>query len=196
MKARLPIVLSITALVVAVLGSTPVGEAAKNLVVPRGSVGTLQLKNNAVTAVKVKNFSLLAADFRRGELPRGRVGPQGPGGPRGPAGAPGAPGAIGPAGPAGPTGPTGPPGLSGLQTVLANTASNTTNTKTVTAGCPSGKQAVGGGATVSPTNAADVAITSSFLANSTTWTAAAAELDVIAGNWSLTAVVICATVAP
>jgi hypothetical protein len=193
MRGRLPIVLSITALAVAVLGSTPVGEAAKNLVVPRASVGTLQLKNNAVTAAKVRNFSLLAADFRRGELPRGRVGPQGPAGPRGPAGVPGA---IGPAGQTGPAGPMGPPGLSGLETVLANTASNTTNTKTVTAGCPSGKQAVGGGAAVSPTNAADVAITSSYLANSTTWTAAAAELDVTTGTWSLNAVVICATVAP
>jgi hypothetical protein len=190
MRGRLPIVLATTALVVAVLGSTPVGEAAKNAIVPRNSVGTLQLKNNAVTAAKVRNFSLVAADFRSGQLPRGRVGPQGPAGPRGAAGLPGA---IGPAGPAG---PTGAPGLSGLQTVSANTGSNTTNTKTLTAECPSGKLAVGGGASIAPTNAPDVAITSSYLANSTTWTAAAAELDVTSGSWSLNAVVICATVAP
>ena len=190
---RLPIVLSVTALVVAVLGSTPVGEAAKNLVVPRASVGTPQLKNNAVTSAKVKNFSLRAGDFGRGELPRGRVGPQGPAGPKGPAGAPGA---TGTPGATGPTGAAGAPGLSGLQTVSANTGSNTTNAKTLTAVCPSAKQAVGGGAWISPTNAADVAISSSYLANSTTWTAAAAELDVTGGNWSLNAVVICATVTP
>ena len=49
MSNRLPLVLSVTALVVAVLGATPVGNAAMNLVVPRNSVGTLQLKANAVT---------------------------------------------------------------------------------------------------------------------------------------------------
>ena len=193
MRGRLPIVLSITALVIAVLGSTPVGEAAKNLVVPRASVGTLQLKNNAVTSAKVRNFSLRAGDFGRGELPRGRVGPQGPPGPKGPGGIPGTPGAIGPAGPAG---PAGPPGLSALEPVYATSASNTNNTKTLTAVCPTGKRAVGGGAATNPTNATDVAITSSYLTNSTTWTAAAAELDVTAGSWSLNAVVICATVAP
>jgi collagen triple helix repeat protein len=196
MKARLPIVLSSTALIVAVLGSTPVGEAAKNLVVPRASVGTVQLKNNAVTAAKVKNFSLVAADFRSGQLPRGpqgRVGPQGPAGPRGPRGPAGAAGATGPTGPAG---PTGPPGLSGLQSVFASSSSNATDKKTVTAACPSGKVGVGGGASINPTNQTDVAIASSSLANDTTWTAAASEQDPVGTSWSLNVVVICATVAP
>jgi hypothetical protein len=185
MRGRLPIVLSATALVIAVLGSTPVGEAAKRLVVPRNSVGTLQLRNNAVTAAKVKNFSLVRADFRPGQLPFGR---QGPAGPRGAAGAPGL------TGPAGPAGPAGPPGLSGLQPVSATTASNSTATKTQTATCPSDKQAIGGGAAISPTNAAEVAVTSSYLGNNTTWTAAAAEINSTSSNWSLSAVVICATV--
>jgi len=44
MKDRLPIALSVTALIVSVLGFTPVGEAAKRLVVPRNSVGSGQLK--------------------------------------------------------------------------------------------------------------------------------------------------------
>ena len=64
---KLPIVLSTTALVVAVLGATPVGEAAMNTV-GRNSVGTIHLRNNAVTSVKVLNGSLLPADFRRGRL--------------------------------------------------------------------------------------------------------------------------------
>jgi hypothetical protein len=80
MTNRLPLVLSVTALVVAVLGATPVGNAAMNLVVPRNSVGTLQLKANAVTAAKVKNGSLLSADFQAGPDP---AGPQGAAGPKG-----------------------------------------------------------------------------------------------------------------
>jgi hypothetical protein len=86
---RLPLGLSIVALVVAVLGSTPVGQAAKGLVLPANSVGAAQLKRGSVTAAKVRDGSLLARDFRRGQLPRGATGPAGPAGPQGPAGAKG-----------------------------------------------------------------------------------------------------------
>jgi hypothetical protein len=58
--------------------------------VPLLSVGTPQLKSNAVISAKVKNRALLAIDFKRGQLPRGprgQQGPQGPSGPQGPAGA-------------------------------------------------------------------------------------------------------------
>jgi hypothetical protein len=44
------------------------------------------LPRNSVTSVQVKDFSLLARDFKRGQLPRGAVGPAGPAGPQGPAG--------------------------------------------------------------------------------------------------------------
>lgn len=74
---------------------------------PNNSVGTRQLRNGAVTAQKVKLGSLLARDFRRGELPRsspGLRGPVGPAGAQGPQGAKGDTGPIGPAGPAGPQG--------------------------------------------------------------------------------------------
>jgi hypothetical protein len=57
---------------------------------PRNSVGTKQLKKNAVVSAKVKNRSLLAVDFKAGQLPAG------------PPGAPGAPGAPGQQGPPGP----------------------------------------------------------------------------------------------
>src|SRR5713101_9716537 len=53
------------------------------------------LPRNSVTTVQVKDFSLLARDFKRGQIPPGPVGPTGPTGPTGPAG---------PAGPAGPSG--------------------------------------------------------------------------------------------
>jgi hypothetical protein len=185
MRERLPIVLSVSALVVAVLGSTAVGEAARDVLVPRNSVGTAQLrngavtfpkiKNGAITSAKVANFSLLAADFRRGQLPRG---PQGP------------------AGPQGPTGAQGPTGTSGLQAVYATGPASSSTTRSLAAACPSGKTALGGGATILPADTTDVAITSGYLTNPTTWTATARELDPIAASWSLNTVVICATVTP
>jgi hypothetical protein len=48
------------------------------------TVGTKQLKKNAVISSKVKNRSLLAVDFKAGQLPRGAQGPQGPAGPSNP----------------------------------------------------------------------------------------------------------------
>jgi hypothetical protein len=59
----------------------------------KNTVGSKQLKKNAVTAVKVKDGSLLGADFAAGQLPAGATGP---------AGAKGATGAAGPAGVVGP----------------------------------------------------------------------------------------------
>jgi hypothetical protein len=55
--------------------------------VKKNSVGTKQLKRNAVRTGKVMNGSLLAADFRAGQLPSGPQGPKGVPGPRGEAGA-------------------------------------------------------------------------------------------------------------
>jgi hypothetical protein len=68
---------------------------------PRLSVGTPQLKNNAVNSKKVKNGSLLRADFKAGQIPAGARGPAGPAGPAGPQGAQGAQGTQGVQGPAG-----------------------------------------------------------------------------------------------
>ena len=45
MRERLPLILSATALIVAVFGSTPLGEAAYNAVVPR----TASAHNNSET---------------------------------------------------------------------------------------------------------------------------------------------------
>jgi len=41
----------------------------------------IKLPRNSVTTVQVKDFSLLARDFKRGQLPAGPVGPTGPAGP-------------------------------------------------------------------------------------------------------------------
>jgi hypothetical protein len=74
-------VIAIVALVVA-LGGT--GYAAVTL--PANSVGTAQLKKDAVTSLKVKNGSLLRGDFKAGQIPAGPAGPEGPAGGAGPAG--------------------------------------------------------------------------------------------------------------
>jgi hypothetical protein len=62
------------------------------------TVGTKQLKKNAVISSKVKNGSLLKADFKSGQIPAGPQGPAGAAGAAGPAGAQGIQGVPGPAG--------------------------------------------------------------------------------------------------
>jgi hypothetical protein len=67
------------------------GTSYAAVVLPAGSVGTKQLQNGAVIEPKVKDHSLLARDFARGQLPAGRPGPQGTAGPQGATGPQGDP---------------------------------------------------------------------------------------------------------
>src|SRR5512143_3144942 len=107
---------------------------ATTLAIPRNSVGTAQLRNSAVTTKKlaqnavvssrVRNGSLLRADFAPGQLPAGPVGPQGP------------------------QGPAGPPGISGIQRVDVTTPLSSANSKSLLVNCPSPKKTIGGGARV------------------------------------------------
>src|SRR2546421_176020 len=73
--------ISLVALFVALGGGA---YAATQL--PKDSVGTRQLKKNAVVSSKVKNGSLLRRGFKAGQLPRGPKGDQGPKGNQGPTG--------------------------------------------------------------------------------------------------------------
>lgn len=70
------------------------------------SVGYNELKRNSVTSGKVRDGSLLAIDFRRGQIPRGATGPQGAKGDTGDTGAKGDTGTPGATGATGATGPT------------------------------------------------------------------------------------------
>jgi hypothetical protein len=92
--------------------------------VPVDSVGTAQLKANAVVSSKVKDGSLLATDFKAGQLPAG---------PPGPTGATGA------------AGPAGPPGLSGYQIVTGRNVEMNSIHNSVGVQCPLGEKAIGGG---------------------------------------------------
>jgi hypothetical protein len=102
-KLRLPspaIVIACIALIAALTGTS---YAAINSLAPRNSVANSSIRNNAVTSLKVKDRSLLARDFKLGQLP---------------AGAPGAAGAPGTAGARGPTGPAGPSGSASIRWAL------------------------------------------------------------------------------
>lgn len=78
------------------------GSAYAATALPKNSVGTKQLKNNAVTGPKVKNGSLQLIDFKSGQLQPGDKGDKGDTGPQGLQGQPGQPGAKGDKGDTGP----------------------------------------------------------------------------------------------
>jgi collagen triple helix repeat protein len=88
---------------------------------PAHSVGTKQLKADAVTSANVRDGTLRQRDFQGGALPRGGAEDSGqggpPGGPGGPGtpGAPGAPGARGDTGAPGAAGATGAAGAAGAR---------------------------------------------------------------------------------
>ena len=105
-RPRLTYANVMSTLAVGLLVAGGVGYAAVTL--PGNSVGTKQLKNNAVTGAKVKNGSLGTADLSaaaRASL-QGQTGPAGPAGATGQAGATGATGAAGATGGQGVPGPT------------------------------------------------------------------------------------------
>jgi Collagen triple helix repeat (20 copies) len=89
-----------TALFVALSGTS---YAAATKLLPPNTVGTRQ----------VVDRSLLARDFKSGQVPRGARGSRGEAGPPGTQGPPGAPGSAGPPGSAGAPGVQGPPGAQG-----------------------------------------------------------------------------------
>ena len=98
MSRRIPrpsaaLVVAFAALLVA-LGGTAQGQDAVTAAARLVKSGNLA--TNAVTSAKVKDGSLLAKDFKRGQLPRGAQGERGPVGPQGAAGATGQTGPHGP----------------------------------------------------------------------------------------------------
>ena len=109
------------------LGGTSVAAVTA---IPRNSVGTPQIRAQAVTGGKVKNGTIATADVRDGTLTAADfLAGQLPSGPQGPKGDPGPQGSTGPQGDPGPKGDRGPSGV------------------------VTGTSAVGGGATPSSTTA-------------------------------------------
>jgi hypothetical protein len=121
MRQRLPIVLSATALVVALMAMTPLGEAASS-----------QLRATfATNAGKLRGFAPSKAARKNTVVVRGANGKIGAAslpllrGPRGPAGPAGA---TGPAGPAGATGPAGAPNPNAVNAQNADALDNLDST--------------------------------------------------------------------
>jgi hypothetical protein len=137
-KLRRPspaLVVSVIALSVA-LGGTSYAA----IVLPANSVGTKQIKKNAVTTKKVKNGSLRRADFGAGQLPAGATGATG---------ATGARGATGPKGDKGEKGDPGINGTNGTANVVVRESPSTpvaaSAIVSVTVQCLAGERAIGGG---------------------------------------------------
>src|SRR4051794_38168097 len=131
------------ALVIAMSGTAYAATA-----LPRNSVGTKQLKRSAVTSSKVKNRSLKAVDFKRGQLPRGGGGRTGPRGPRGLRGLRGLRGRTGAAGVVGNL-------FVARKDVPLADASQAADAVT----CPAGQKVIGGSVNIEASNSADVNIT-------------------------------------
>jgi len=209
MKARLPLLLSLTALVVAVFAPQTIGNAALkagNAVVKHalfadrarnarfaraavhadraGKAKRADFARNAgavstIKASRTPTPNMLLPLDANGKLPSS-VGAVGP---------------VGQTGPAGRTGPTGPVGVSAEELVTGDSSTNSNTVKSRSVSCPSGKKLVGGGAAVNTTSNSLAITRSSPSGDLTTWTAEAQETAAFAGNWKVTVYAICAKVA-
>jgi len=209
MKARLPLLLSLTALVVAVLTPQTIGNAAaytagsivkharfadraRHARFARDAVhatradraGKAKTADRAQNAAMVNGIQASRTPTPNMLLPLDANGKL-----------PSSIGAVGPAGPAGKAGPTGPVGVSAEQLVTADSSTNSNTVKSQTASCPSGKKVVGGGAAVNTTSNSLAITRSSPTGDLGGWTAEAQETSAFAGNWRVTAYAVCAKVA-
>ena len=165
MKGRLPLVLSLVALVVAVTGFTGLGEAARDAL-PRASFANNSHRVDGIHASRRARAGYLYPLGRNRKFPAAVIG----------------------------TGPAGPPGVSALETVTLASASDTSNTKSATANCPAGKRVVAGGARATGTASTEVAVTESYPSSATQWTVLAREVNVVGTPWMLTTYAVCAIV--
>ena len=152
MKQRLSLILSAAALLVSVLGSTPLGQAAGSAIaqaVPRAK--TADFAKNAARL----NGHASSTNPKAGQIPvlglNGKL-----------------PAAIGAVGPAGPAGPQGPPGVSGYQQVTRQFAV-TGNFTDVNLDCPGGKSVLGGGHFFQRADANDLRLFESRPVTGSTW---------------------------
>lgn len=145
-----------------VLGGTSYAVATNSIgsaQIKNNSIRSKDIRNSQVSSGDVRNRSLLAKDFKAGQLPAG---------PRG------APGATGQTGAAGPAGPLSLQYVEGTSVPLP-AASGVTGS----APCPDGKSVTGGGATIL-TVGPDVIMDSSYPSDN------ASDADSIRDNaWSV-----------
>lgn len=164
------------AFVVAVLALSVAlgGTSYAAIVLPKDSVGELQLRVGAVSSPKVRDGTLRVADL----APTARLALKGAKGERGDQGS---------------------AGLSGLETVGASSTFDSSRSKTLLVRCPAGKTLIAGGAGAwgramifVPDG---IALTASHPYDDTGWLAAAHETVPTEQDWFLRANVVCAVVA-
>jgi hypothetical protein len=166
-------IVAIVALVVATAGTATAASLISGSRIRNRSIAGRKLKRGAVTTREVRNHSLLARDFRAGQLPRG---------PRG------FTGATGPRGPAGPAGPAGQNGINGFGRIAYGqdveslpTGTTPDNPVFADAQCPAGLVATGGdtvitdidGSVVPDNPVAGLQVTSSFQSGVDLWSGSA-----------------------
>ena len=191
MVKRLPIVLSILALVIAVMSASPFGDAARSLV-PLASNSD---RVDQLHASKTPKAGQLYPLGKNAKFPASVLSVK-----QGPAGAPGAKGDTGSQGPTGAQGQQGPAGLSGYVRVMVTTGSSNADNKEAIAECPSGKRVLGGGAIIgSPVGEHQRGV---FISDSNpyldreAWIVSAAESTETGAVWGLWVYAICADVTP
>jgi hypothetical protein len=163
MTTRLPLILSSAALLVALLGSTPLADAAGSAldkVVPRAkradfasNAGKL---NGHKSSLNPKRGQIPVVDAN-GKLPPS-LGAVGPAGPKGDAGA------------KGDAGPQGGPGISGYQRVTENVnVPDGTGTPDFGVSCPGGRSVLGGGYSFRRQDTDALFVFESHPASNSTW---------------------------
>lgn len=155
----------------------------------KGAVKNSDLARNAVASTKVKDRSLLAKDFKPGQLPAGA---------RGATGARGLQGTTGPAGLQGLQGLQGPAGVTGIHAVFNTlTAFNSTSPKTETVTCPVGEKVIApsglaeGSVAPGPINGVSLTSISVDTALTTVTVSASEDAAGIATSWFITPGAIC-----
>jgi Collagen triple helix repeat (20 copies) len=194
---RLPLALSATALLVALLGNSAVGPAAAEIaanVVPFAKVAgkanvaddAKRLNGRRSSPAGLPNtIPVVGAD---GKLPAtlGTVGPQGPKGDPGPKGDKGSKGDKGPKGDAG---PQGAPGMTGYQVATGGSPADSSSRKFARASCPVGKRVVGGGHSIPYTGSYEIIRS---YPDGNTWYVIADHTG--GGSWAVTAYAVCVAV--
>jgi hypothetical protein len=165
MRGRLPLFLSLVALLVAVTGFTGLGEAARNAL-PRASFANNAHRVDGIHASRRPRAGYLYPLGRNRKFPAAVIG----------------------------TGPAGAPGVSALEIVTLATAADSSTPKSATASCPAGKKVVAGGARATGTGAVEVAVSESYPSSATQWSALAREINPIGSTWMLTTYALCAIV--
>jgi hypothetical protein len=152
MNQRLPLVLSATALVVALVGSTPLGNAAQNVLeqVPRAKRADF-----AANAGKL-NGHKSSLNPTRGQIPV--VGADGK-----------LPASIGAVGPAGAQGERGPAGASGYEWRQTQVNVEGEGIRAAQMDCPGGKSVLGAGFLFRDSDASELSLTESRPISDSAW---------------------------